>query len=289
MKSVLLMTLLVVCCATLSFADEPQDLPPQAMASVQQQTREMAAVGIPEAPAREMLTLMVRNRFEHRNRIRAQQMVMETARAGLPTEPVMDKAMEGMAKQVGEAQILQAMESVRSRYAVAHRMTTSMPIDKARVSSVTREVADSLAAGMRPADVEAIMDELRMRTIQQTRNQADNLALQTLRNVSAMARLGIPSADVEEIMGNALRNRYTYREMMQLRIQMAKQVRFASPQKIARQHADTIGKGMDAGHSGSGRGGSNTGSGGGGSGGGSSGGGGSGGGSGGSGGGGGQR
>ncbi|WP_054691205.1 hypothetical protein, partial [Desulfosarcina cetonica] len=264
MKRIILVTLMLVCFATLSLADEPQDLTPQAAAHIAQQTREMAALGIPEVPAREMLTRMAQNRFQQRNQVRAQQMVMEAAKAGLPTEPVMSKAMEGMAKQVGEARVLQAMEMVRTRYAAAHRMAAALPVDRARLKSVTQEVADSLAAGMQTADMNAVMAQLREHTRQQTRNQSTDMALQTMQTVRTMAQLGIPSAEVAETVETALRNRYTYREMMQLRIQMAKQIRFASPRQIAGQHASRIGKGTGSGHTGAGSGGANGGSGGGG-------------------------
>jgi hypothetical protein len=57
-----------------------------------------------------MLTQMVQNRYQKQNIIRAQQIVADTAKAGLPTEPVMSKAMEGMAKHASQNQVILAME-----------------------------------------------------------------------------------------------------------------------------------------------------------------------------------
>ena len=80
--------------------------------------------------------------------VRARQVVMDAARAGLPTEPVMSKAMEGMAKQAEEQQIIAAMEIVRNRYAYAEQMARSLATEKKSVEAMGRAIADSLAAGM---------------------------------------------------------------------------------------------------------------------------------------------
>ncbi|BBO92193.1 hypothetical protein [Desulfosarcina ovata] len=281
MKRILLIVFIIAGFQAVAFAEESQELSQAAMQSIQQQIREMSDLGIPETPAREMLTQMVQNRFRQQIQVQARQVVMDAARAGLPTEPVMNKAMEGMAKKAGEEQVVRAMETVRNRYAVANRMARSLPVES-RIDAATRAVADSLAAGMQTADMEAVMAQLQVRTRQQTRNRAEKmeLAIQTMQTVRTMARLGIPSTEVAETLGQALQNGYTYREMKQLRHRMAKQIRFASPRQIASQHAGSIGKGGTSGSSsghgsggGSGNGGSGGGSGGGGSGGGSGGGG----------------
>ena len=96
----------------IGFCRQSEGLSQQAMESVEQQTREMSELGIPKAQARKMLTLMNQNRFEKQNIVRAQQVVMNTAKAELPTEPVMSKAIEGMAKQAKEQQVIAAMETV---------------------------------------------------------------------------------------------------------------------------------------------------------------------------------
>jgi hypothetical protein len=113
---------IVFCLHRWPIADDSEGLSQQAMESVAQQTREMSALGIPQAQAQKMLTQMVQNRFQKQNRIRAQEVVMAAAKAGLPTEPVMSKAMEGMAKQAKEQQVIAAMETVRSRYAYANQI-----------------------------------------------------------------------------------------------------------------------------------------------------------------------
>lgn len=268
MRSINLIVCVVFGFTCMAFAEDSQGLSQQAMESVQQQTREMRALGVPEAQAQKMLTQMVQNRFEKKSRIRAQQVVMDAAKAGLPIEPVMSKAMEGMAKQAKEQQVIAAMEIVRSRYAHANRMAKSLADDKHSIDTMTRTIADSMAAGMKAEDMESVMAQLQVQTRnrQQTRNKTedDKLAVQTMQTVRTMARLRVRSSDVSDTVCQALQNQYTHQEMEQLRHQMTKQAHQASPQQIASRHAGAIGKGGNAGSggSGSGPGGSGSGSGG---------------------------
>ena len=249
MKRTWLIFLIVLFFTATAIAGESEGLSQQAMQSVAQQTREMSALGIPEAQAQKMLTQMVQNRFQKQNRIRAQEVVMAAAKAGLPTEPVISKAMEGMAKQAKEQQVIAAMETVRSRYAHANRLAKSLSDDKKSVDTMTQAIADSLAAGMKTEDMEAVMAQLQVQSRQQTRNKAEDteLAIQTMQTTRTMARLGVHSSDVSDTLCQALQNRYTHQEMKQLRHQVAKQAHQASAQQIASQHAGSIGKGGNTG------------------------------------------
>ena len=271
MRTITLLISVLFALASMAVAAESQGLSQEAADRVQQQTAEMSALGIPEAQAKKMLTLMVENHFEERNVVRAQEVVMDAAKSDLPCEPIMSKAVEGMAKQAGEQQIIAAMESVRSRYAHASRLAKSLSDDKTSVDALTHLMADSMAAGMRAEDLEAVKAQLatQSRTRQQTRNRTedDQLTIQTLQTARTMARLGIRSADVSDTLCQALQSRYTYSEMEQLRHHMAQQVNRSSPQQVASRHANSIGKGGNPGNAGSGSGGSGGGSGGGGAGG----------------------
>jgi hypothetical protein len=71
MKTTWLILFIVVFFTATAIAGESEGLSQQAMESVQQQTREMSALGISEAQAQKMLTQMVQNRFQKQNRIRA--------------------------------------------------------------------------------------------------------------------------------------------------------------------------------------------------------------------------
>ncbi len=107
---------------SLCFATENIALSASDQAQIEAQAKEMSTVGVPAEPARNMLTAMHQHQFTSQNIVRAQQEVMNCAKAGLPTEPVMNKASEGMAKKASEQQVIAAMQTVHSRYARANRM-----------------------------------------------------------------------------------------------------------------------------------------------------------------------
>ena len=285
MKIIYLLLSALFILAPVSYAADDTHLPAQVRDQIETQTREMSAVGVPTDAARNMLTMMHRSRFRAETIVQAQQVVIDCAKEGLPTEPVMSKAMEGMAKQANAKNVVSAMEAVRSRQAFSFQMARTFSNDQKMVDSTARVIADSMAAGMKSRDMDQIMAQLQEQTRQQTRNQAEEMVIQTMQTARTMARMGVHSTDVSDTLCQALQNSYTHQEMTQLRHQIAKQAHQASAQQIANQHAGSIGKGGNAGNSsggsGSGAGGSGSGSGGsgsGGSGGGGSGGGGSGGG-----------
>jgi len=276
MKKILMVLLTIFCFASPAIAGDGQALSQQAMADIEQQAREMSTFGVPEAQAKNMLTQMVQSHFESRIMNQARQEVVNAARAGLPTEPMMNKALEGIAKKASPQEVVAAMQAVRGRYAHAHQVARSLSLDTRNIGRMTQAVADSLAAGMKVADLEAVSTQLQAQ--QQTQNPAQNeaLALQTMQTVRTMAQLGIRSKDVADTVCQALRNQYTERHMEQMRHQVAEQSRQMSRQQMANQFS-TGRQGSSAGQGGM-RGGSDAGSGGSGSGSGGSGGGGCGGG-----------
>jgi hypothetical protein len=66
MKTTWLILFIVVFFTATAIAGESEGLSQQAMESVQQQTREMSALGIPEAQAQKMLTQMVQIDFRNK-------------------------------------------------------------------------------------------------------------------------------------------------------------------------------------------------------------------------------
>lgn len=234
----------------LAVAADDTDLSDQVRDQIETQAREMQAMGVPAEAARNMLTMMHRNRFQAETIASARQEVANCAHEGLPAEPLISKAMEGMAKQAGEQQIVMAMQAVHRRYAYANRLAQPLGSDKKTTDTLTNTIADSLSAEMRPADLEAIMAQLQARTRQQTKNQAEALALQTFQTVRTMARLGIRSADVSEIIRQGLQNQYTPQQMRQLRQHITTRDGQASPHQSSGQFSGSSGKGGQGGHSG---------------------------------------
>lgn len=261
MKGVYLIFAAFFLFSPLSYAADKTDITAEVQAQIETQARAMSAVGVSSDAARNMLTAMHQNQFKAETISQAQEAVMNSAKVGLPTEPVMSKAMEGMAKQAQEHQIIMAMETVRSRYAYSNKMAKSLSKDNQSAAKMTKAIADSLAAGMKNKDLETIATQLQAQSRQKTVNQAENtkLAIQTFLIVRTMARMGVQSSEVSETLTQALQGQFNHLDMSKLH------------QQTASHPAGSIGMGGQAGSSGAG--GSGGGPGGGGSGGGAGGGG----------------
>jgi len=238
-----------LCISTWAFAADEPGLSLSVQEEVQQMTQEMSALGIPEAKAQKMLTLMHQNRFQHLNIVRAQQTVMNAAKEGIPTEPIMNKALEGMVKRAQQQQVIVAMEKVRNRHQYAHRTAKSLAKDKKTADSVAEAVSDSLAAGMTTGDMDRIMAQLHIQNRQQTNNQAEELSLQTMQTVRTMARLGATNTAVTEVVNQALQHQYTSRQMQQMRNKFARDAQQTSASQLAHQYAGSISNGDSPGNS----------------------------------------
>ena len=317
MKKSLIWALCTLLLSSPLYADEiAAGLPETVNEQIRNNTREMVREGMPEEDAVKMTRSMIEHRFRNENLIQAQEVVKNTYRQGLPPGPVVNKAHEGMAKNVPDGAIVQAMERTRSQYAFGYSRAREFSDSRAQQQRIGKAIAESLAAGLTQADCDRIRDRLRDRkqdqlhdkTAEQNQDRVrdrdrdrvdvEALALEAFQTARAMARLGVSSSSTGEVVCQALKNRYSASEMQQLQAQFSNQTRSRSGEQLARRYAAAIEKGNRAGNlgslSGSGLGGSSKGGGTGGSGGsgggpgGGSGGGGSGGGSGGSGGGGGS-
>lgn len=84
---------------------------------------------------------MLQHRFQEKNTIQAQNTLMETMRSGLPVDPVMNKAFEGMAKNKPDETIVQAMKKTQSRYAYAYRKAQEITTDEDSQNILGRSIA----------------------------------------------------------------------------------------------------------------------------------------------------
>lgn len=251
MKNFICIIVILFNLSSVALAVEWQGLTALEKENVRLRAREMNSFGIPEAESQEMLTQMVKNRFEEQSMIRASRVVMDAARSGLPTEPLMSKAMEGMVKKVHEQKIIAAMETVRNRYALADQMARSLSMDKSSIEAVSNTIVDSLTAGMQIADIEAVMAQLKNQTQGHIGNSAEvnELRVQTMQTMRTMARLRVNSEKIAETLNRALRNSYTHQEMHQLRQQITNSSNKESPMEIANRYAESLGKSDDSGNS----------------------------------------
>ena len=91
-------------------AGQPYSENTQLQSQEQEKTRYQTQVDPDSTPA--LLQAMQQHHFQNTNRVRIQNMIQEAQKQGLPTEPLMNKVHEGIAKKVSEEKIVQAVQHV---------------------------------------------------------------------------------------------------------------------------------------------------------------------------------
>jgi len=218
MKKSFLIIVAVSFWAAAALADPvDRELPETTPLQIKNSARQMIDQGFNPQEVIDLTQQMLANNFAEQQVLQAQVMLMEARRQGLPTEPMMNKAYEGLAKQVQAEAVVKAMERVRFRYEYATKQAGSITIDKAQAGRMAVVLAESMAAGMHEQDVERIMQALRERTRNMARGHSEELALQTLMTTRAMVRLRLQSKSVGDSVCQALQQGYSAQEMQQVR------------------------------------------------------------------------
>lgn len=230
-----------------AFADDVSEtLAGQASERIQENTRAMIEAGIDSRQAIDVTRAMLRNRFSEEHALRAQDVIRNARKQELPVEPVMNKAYEGMAKQVRAEKVIRAMETVRERYAYAFGQAATLTDDGSRLRALGEAMADSLAAGMARDDCDKVMTHLREMTRDKVHQQVDLLAEEVFTTTRSMARIGVSSAKLTDMVTQSLQSRYTIREMAMLRERFMTNALSHEPDRLARDYAAQIGQGERA-------------------------------------------
>jgi hypothetical protein len=142
--------------------------------------------------------------------------------------------------------VLQAMENVRSRYAFAYRKAGQLTEEPEEISSLGNMMANALAAGFERGDIDRIMDRLQDMTQTMDRKRTADLATETCMTLRDMARLGVSSAAITDVVSEALSQNYTAREMEALRETFMNTARRGSPNGVAKTYAEQMRQGESA-------------------------------------------
>ncbi|MBW2220523.1 MAG: hypothetical protein JRF40_13710, partial [Deltaproteobacteria bacterium] len=114
MKKIFIVIFAIILFASPVCGDEIDDgLPVETAENLRLSARQMVQAGVPGDEVVKMTRRMMENRFQEEQMISAHRTVMAVLKEGLPEKPVMNKAHEGMVKNVPPEMILQAMEKTR--------------------------------------------------------------------------------------------------------------------------------------------------------------------------------
>lgn len=243
MKKIFLIIMAISFCAAVALADPvEQELPETTPLQVKNSARQMIDQGFNPQEVINLTQQMLANNFGEQQVLQAQVMLMDARREGLPTEPMMNKAYEGLAKQVQAEAVVKAMERVRSRYEYAAKQAGSITNNSAKINRMAGVLAESMSAGMHEQDTERIMQALRERTRTMAQAHAEELAMQTLMTTRTMARLRIQSKSVGDSVCQALQQGYSAQEMHRMRNTVMANARHSDSESFSKGHSFDAGR-----------------------------------------------
>ena len=247
MKKVLIIILGICLCSSLAFGDElDRKLSAIGNTQISVHTRAMINAGIPIDEAIKMTRLMIQNNYQDQNILRAQKILIDTVKEGLPDKPVMNKAYEGIAKNVQEDRVVEAMEKTRTRYSVAYRYARSITQNPVRVNDIGKTIAEGLTAGIDNKDAHQIMENLQNSTRQMTRNNTEAFAEEIFLSLRDMARRSVLSKIATDVVCKALEHQYSIEEIKQMRHSFISRSMNFDPTILAIQYGHDIEHGVRA-------------------------------------------
>lgn len=246
MKKIFAIALALFLGISVAFADDVDEgLSSMAPEQVKSCVKQMIQLGVDSDHAIRITRNMLMNQFREEQILKAQRMIMNAKKEGLPVGPLMEKTYEGITKRVQAEKILQAMEKVRSRYRHAHRHANGLTQDKDERHRIRKIIAQCLAAGLNDKEVETITHKLQGRARDMTKAEARKLAGECFRAARDITRLGAASMAATDVVWQALDHRYDAKDMKAMRHSFITHMRHTSlATNLARSYANSISRGV---------------------------------------------
>ena len=211
--------------------------------AVVQSTRALIDSGLAPERATAVTRAMVQNQFEPQQIVKAHQVLLNAQTQGLPPEPIINKAFEGMAKQVGAGRIVSAMDAVRARHDFALKQAAKLSDRNPQMNQMGHVIAACLTAGLAPKGLESITERIQERALTMKADQRETLALETYKTVRDMARLGVSPSQVAALIGRALQHQFSAAQMQNMRAAFRNDSRTTDPQSLALSYGRSIEQG----------------------------------------------
>jgi hypothetical protein len=227
-------------------------LPPESPAAVKASARQAIQSGLAPQRVVEFTRAMLQYRFDENQIQRAHALLIEAQIDGTPEQPIIDKAFEGMAKNVQPVLIVGAMETVQARYSFAFDHAAKFSASQAsRTQKLGEALADALAAGMSRAHTDEIVQALRQRARTMDPDPSYSLALESFQTARDVSRLGVSSQAVTDMVTQGLSKGFSRDDMRALHDSFLMEAQHTEPQNLARGYTAAMAEGKGF-HGGSG-------------------------------------
>ncbi|NNK96775.1 MAG: hypothetical protein HKP41_20685, partial [Desulfobacterales bacterium] len=206
----------IVCCILLAGASPTlaTDLVQEQLAQKSQvQVRDMLNAPGEGEYEQQLQQLMQQEQFSQTTRSKVRQILAKAESENLPIEPFLDKVHEGIAKNVDQAALVEALNRVQQRYRYAYEKASEQTTDARLRKHLADTIAAADAAGLKKEDCDAVMTALRTRTRTMAQNQSQELALETFATARLMSHSRVYSSTVSNVLVSALDNSYDTTDM----------------------------------------------------------------------------
>ena len=200
--------------AAVALGDTVDDsLPANSPAAVKVSARQAIQSGLAPQPVIELTKAMLQHQFDEQQVQRAHALLTEAKTSNTPVQPLMNKAFEGMAKNVPPALIVGAMETVQARNSFAFAARSEAHRTAKPAQNLGQVLAASLAAGLSKEDANEIIGKIQQHASSLKAEQAYNLALECFQTARDVSRLGVSSQAVTGMVVQALSKGFSHEDM----------------------------------------------------------------------------
>jgi hypothetical protein len=218
-------------------------LPPDSPQAVKDSARHVTRSGLQQDKVIKLTRAMLQNKFNEQQIQQTHALIIEAKNGGMPVEPIMNKAFEGMAKGVEPARIVSAMEAVQSRNAFSYQLAAQLSKNDSQKTNLGNTLSSALAAGFAKEDAERIKQMIHQRAQSRNSERAYSLAVECFETARGVSRLGVSSQAVTNMLAAALNKGFNSQDMRAMRSAFMTQARQSQPQNLARGYSAAIQEG----------------------------------------------
>jgi uncharacterized membrane protein YgcG len=220
------------------------DIPDNRTDALKTLARFMSKSGATKDETERMVKMMEERKLSSETVLSVRKILESAEISGIPLDPLIHKAYEGMAKNVSEPSLVGALEKTRIRYVFAFRQAKELTDSKENQERIGNDIADCMAASVSEQHMERIAEQLRNRM--KSEEKKSRIAEQTFDLTRTMARMGVQSKTVLDVVCTALSRDYSASDMDLLKKRLMDHAMAGSASRIAEGYAGAIAHGARA-------------------------------------------
>ena len=219
------------------------NLPPDSPQAVKDSARHVIRSGLQQDKVIKLTRAMLQNKFNEQQIQRTHALMIEAKNGGMPVDPIMNKAFEGMTKGVRPALIVTAMEAVQSRNAFSYQLAAQLSKNNSQKTNLGKILSSAFAAGYTKTDAEKIKQMIHEQAQSRNSENAYSMAMGCFEIARDISRLGVSSQAVTNMLVAALSKGFNSQDIRAMRGAFMAQARQSQPQNLTRSYSTAIQEG----------------------------------------------